>query len=547
MKDFDRDSIKANPWQTLTEELDQLSEAPLPKIRQQNIRRKPSAVEQWVNSFLKGSIPTYLVAFVAMALLCPPSEEPLGLFVSAWIALPLTWLFRPILFHGRRGSIVTFLVGGIYLGLLAGLSTLVGREVARTFVRPNFRYASAGEYAFWIQGKMETYLSPSYIGGLLALIFIFIWLAHRLKKKFVWLDQESPQAFLLVFCLLVTTVLPWTTMTYLVVNRDWTAREKAWLKQAQQQYESEYPAAAASSAKSSWTEFLLGVRERGFVAQKTLTPSEAQEYTSQVLKLWARSASLPPVDSRRLQRFVVSLIASSNPHPKKQDLIQIVMELQLNDLPIGEGGDHYRVHQSLTSALVPYLASASISEIEQDDWEKNLRTWIQESQFQLDKADAVVFAYLDPRAEQSASDPTRAGNTIRPLRVFGAELSPSPTQLLNRYQAKAVIASWLEVKRTYRELSPKEQLEKIHQQMASDGAWESVHSAIFFYAMNEDFNPTLELCQFIIQARTQHEASGTWPASRTGPGWNFDRTEHRVTMTSGPSVKTARPQSWVLE
>ena len=535
-----------NPWLALAEEVDALPQGPLPSLDGLSVRRRLSAWESWVQSFLNGNIPVYVLCFVAMAFICPPKAHPLGLFLSTLLLFPLMWLFRPVLFHGRRASRLTFFIGIVYSGLIAGVSTLFGEELARKLIFPKFRFLQPEIYALRVQEKMELFFSPSYLLVFLIPVILTTVLLSKIKKDYVWMDQDIPRTAVVIICLLLTTIIPLGTTASLVARSAWTAEEKAWLDHAHQAYGDSIPKADAHSPDSPWSALLDEAEKAGYKQWALLSESEAANFTDKVLGLWERPGRRSKREVEIIHGFSNALLNSPNSHPRRLDLARILLELRFSNSEIGSS---YLSQAALTADLIPYFMQAPLSEIEKGGWEKDLVTWRDQAEFDLETLESVVYSYMVREHRMAYMHEGENGQSLDgiPLRLFGQEFSPSPTQLMVRYRMKSTLESWQKVKAEYEALEPRELHQRVLQQMSKEGSWQTVHADIYYALYTLNFIPALEISLFVIEARRQHELTGTWPASRDGLGWEYDQNDRRISLKSGTPKDLAESETWILE
>lgn len=139
----------------------------------------------------------------------------------------------------------------------------------------------------------------------------------------------------------------------------------------------------------------------------------------------------------------------------------------------------------------------------------------------------------------------------RPLKVFGAEVSGSPSQMAARWTNYQKLQRWLEIRERLVAATSREQLEIVRRLESEKSFPSDLQEELDGRTYSYFVTPWLESAQLILQLRTAKAESGSYPASlekSRGARWLWEKADQGWTLRDTELAKRGLSDAptWVL-
>ena len=426
----------------------------------------PTLRDRLTQRLLNGTVPLFLVSVLVMSLLGFAGHTS-SLVAGPLLSLLFCWLLAPFLSAGGHFSFLRVLFFSPIITGFTVLALLLPLQFDRSFLNRENKLHFL--FAHDLQASMERFLTLKTM-AILTFTCLLISLTIRwILSQSPWLESPRiPNSRFIAGGLLLAAVL--VIPGFVILTNPYNQKIEHWKERIEQELQTKPSWRLPKTGKDELWDPLMTERSLAFQSGTEKTNPQRRALEINILKACRLRR---PNNTKTLQSVARALkwslfLEESSSDLSADEKTEMAGYLVDYNLILRACYQIIDSERAFKKHLLPVLLRPKLSEQELEMWKKKIETMaehIVEDRFQ--ELDFNAFDYLvkNDRTDiiVALKDDTlhKAAGKASPLKAFGLEFSPSPTELVSRYEDKAIFEDWFELYRELQSLSPPQCSERL--------------------------------------------------------------------------------------
>lgn len=510
-------------WNDIESELEQ-SVATVKAPSFESSSQVPTLGDRLVERVAAGTAPLYLMSLLVMALLGFAGHTS-SLIFAPLLSLLFCWVLAPFVAAGRGVSFTRVLLCAPVVVGFTVVALLLPLQLSRSYFDGTNKLATI--FVHDLQWALEAVLEPTTLLFLVLGCIFWATMVKALLSKRPWLDAPKfHNGRMMAGSLLVAVgvVVP----GFVILTSPYSQPAQNWRDFTEETLRETPAWGLPKLRRDELWDPVLEERSEELAADSLLSLEARRRLEPQLLKACRERRPNSRAALWSAARGLEAMTAQPLPQFSKDELADAALYLCEYRLIIRADYGAVACQEALSNQVLPRLLSSDLGLAELKIWEQRLqsvREVLAPDELRELDFNAYEYFYGESRTETIISldgdKPARAAGKARPLKVFGREFSPSPTEIASRYEDAPIFEDWFELRAKLREVSlnihptvlDELRAERNREQSSYpnlDGHFiDNLESRVYYRTLE----PILSAAQLIADLRVYKAKNGDYPDS----------------------------------